>query len=170
VGGPCPEEDWFGSPHPPPPPSSPPLFSPLSSPPLVVPPVFLLIAFFLSFSLSLSLSLAVSANAARDDNERRNPAGISARDKRTLTAYEQASALMVPTLHRRPTGSLSLPLLPPFLSPWGPPSFPECPCCRFLLLSRIYRTADRRCLYLPSASTDDRYFSLGFLIKNIVKT
>lgn len=49
-----------------------------------------------------------SANTARDDNERRNPAGISARDKRILTAYEQASALMVPTLRRRPTGFLSL--------------------------------------------------------------
>lgn len=68
-------------------------------------------SFFSSRSFFLHLYLPPlqrSANAARDDNERRNPAGISARDKRTLTAYEQASALMVPTLHRRPTGFLSL--------------------------------------------------------------
>lgn len=49
--------------------------------------------------------------AARDDNERRNPAGISVRDKRILTAYEQASALMVPTLPPplAPRRTLSLP-------------------------------------------------------------
>lgn len=35
------------------------------------------------------------------------PQESPARDKRTLTAYEQASALMVPTLRCRPTGFLS---------------------------------------------------------------
>lgn len=102
MGGPCPEEDWFGSLlilffSPP--------FSPHPPPPHPLPPFSHRVSFFLHLCLP---PFQRSANAARDDNERRNPAGISARDKRTLTAYEQASALMVPTLHCRPTGFLSL--------------------------------------------------------------
>lgn len=87
----------------------PPLLSspsfPRSLPLHPLPPFSHRVSFFLHLCLP---PFQRSANAARDDNERRNPAGISARDKRTLTAYEQASALMVPTLHRRPTGFLSL--------------------------------------------------------------
>lgn len=90
-----------------------------------------------------------SANAARDDNERRNPAGISARDKRTLTAYEQASALMVPTLHCRPTG---------FLSPSVSSFFFHA------LFSLIYLQLQLplSVAYLP---TDHRFFSLLFTIR-----
>lgn len=61
------------------------------------------------------------------------PQEFSERDKRILTAYEQASALMVPTLHRRPTGFLSR-----SFSPFFPCSFPQSTfCCRFLLLLHI---------------------------------
>lgn len=105
VGGPCPEEDWFDSllslflslsllPSVPQPlnPSSPRQPSTiLVAPPRPVPIAFLPPTFLPCF-------ISPWPRAARDDNERRNPAGISVRDKRILTAYEQASALMVPTL------------------------------------------------------------------------
>lgn len=112
--------------------------------------------FLIAFFLPASLPSTVAANAARDDNERRNPAGISARDKRTLTAYEQASALMVPTPHRRLTGSLSLFLTRPF-SPFFR-SFPRSTfCCRFLFLLNISFSlpSNNQFFYLP---TNNNFF------------
>jgi len=121
-------------------------------------------SFFSSRSFFLHLCLPPfqrSANATRDDNERRNPAGISARDKRTLTAYEQASALMVPTLHRRPTGFLSLSPAPFHLFstcffPWS--TF----CCRFLLLLHISLFLYRRTISSFICRLCPRIISISF--------
>lgn len=138
--------------------------------PLTLPPAFLHIAFFLPLHLSRRPPFQRSANAARDDNERRNPAGISARDKRTLTAYEQASALMVPTLHRRPTRlPLSLPLSLFFHHRAALPERPPACCCClcFLFLSRIYRRTTGSFISHPYPRMMG--ISLGFLIKNIAR-
>lgn len=148
MGGSCPEEDWFGS-----------LLILFSSPSTLHPRPSRPSSFFSSRSFFLHLCLPPlqrSANAARDDNERRNPAGISARDKRTLTAYEQASALMVPTLHRRPTGFLSLSPAPFHLFfPHAPsPDLPSAAASSFC------------CVSLFPLPSDHQFFHLPFILKN----